>query len=592
MLARLDVLLRRYHALSSWLLILVGFAAYRGVLSCGFVYDDVQLILQNPFIKNPNLWTRIFLGSLFSFEGNGPGGGFYRPLTMFSYWLVCRVAGLDPAAYHLFLLALYALSVWIVFRIGRKLLQNDLAAFAGAILWALNPLHVEVVAWVSSMSDIGCTLFYLLGFWMFLRAEKPAPKNFWWHIAAAALYFPALFFKEMAFSFPLLLLAYWFCNPSQESWLRRAINWTPYVAAVGACGVIRVAVMGHFSQNSLVRRGTSQVAWAALGLLGQHAKLFFWPVNLSEFRDFNLAASLRSPWPWAVLLVIVVACAYRHRNPRLSFLVLWWVVALLPALNYRQLTIPIVADRFSYIASVGLCLAVGYLAFEWAPRSFPSIGRAWVVIGAFSVVTTLWALQTARTIPHWHNNDSLFDYSLRISPDAAEVHQVHGVVLQFRENDLVGAAREFRTALRLNEQSLHSSPAVTYDSYIGLGQVALLQGREAEALEYFNKAVQLSPSSYFAYDVLGSVYFPRGDYARAAGYLQDSVRVNPQDVQARFSLGLCWMKMGKPARAAEQFHAAREVEPTFYQAYAAEAAALDVAGDKAGAAQVRASIPK
>jgi tetratricopeptide (TPR) repeat protein len=591
-LARLDSLLRKYHTLSSWLLILVGFAAYRGVLSCGYVYDDVQLILQNPFIKNPHLWTRIFLGPLFSFEGTSSQGGFYRPLTIFSYWLVCRVAGLDPAAYHLFLLALYALSIWIVYRLGRKLLQNDLAAFAGATLWALNPLHVEVVAWVSSMSDIGCTLFYLLGFWMFLRAEDHAPENFWWHVAAAAAYFPALFFKEMAFSFPLLLLAYWFCNPSRESWLRRVINWIPYAVAVGACAVIRVAVMGHFSENSLIRRGTLQVAWAALGLLGKHAKLFFWPVNLSEFRDFNLAASLRSPWPWAVLLVIVVAFAYRHRNPRLSFLVLWWMVALLPTLNYRQLTIPIVADRFSYTASVGLCLAVGYLAFDWLPRRFPKIGQAWVMMGALAFVAAFWTVQTVRTIPHWRNNDALFDYSLRISPNAAEVHQVHGVVLQFRENDLDGAAREFRTALRLDAQSLHAAPGVTYNSYIGLGQVALLQGRDAEALEYFNKAVHLSPGSFFAYDVLGSVYFPRQDYARAAGYFQRSVQVDPQDVEARFYLGSCWMKMGKPTQAAEQFHSAREVDPTFYQAYVAEAAALAAAGDKTGAARVRASIPK
>jgi Tfp pilus assembly protein PilF len=350
--------------------------------------------------------------------------------------------------------------------------------------------------------------------------------------------------------------------------------------------------MGHFSQNSLIRRGTSQVAWAALGLLGQHAKLFLWPINLSEFRDFNLAASLQSPWPWGVLLVIVVACAYRHRNPRLSFLVLWWVVALLPALNYRQLTIPIVADRFSYTASVGLCLALGYLAFDWLPGHFQKLSRAWVMVGAFAVMAALWAVQTARTIPHWRNNDSLFDYSLRISPNAAEVHQVHGVVLQFRENDLDGAAREFHTALRLNEQSLHPAPAVTYNSDIGLGQVALLQGRQTEALDYFDKAVRLSPTSYFAYDVLGSVYFPRQDYTRAAEYFQQSVRVDPQDVEARFYLGSCWMKMGKPAQAAEQFRAAREVDPTFYQAYVTEAAALDAAGDKVGAAQVRASIPK
>ena len=96
-------------------------------------------------------------------------------------------------------------------------------------------------------------------------------------------------------------------------------------------------------------------------------------------------------------------------------------------------------------------------------------------------------------------------------------------------NDLEGAAREFRTALRLNAQSLQPTPTVTYNSYIGLGQVALLQGREPEALDYFNQAVHLLPDSDFAYDVLGSVYFPRGDYARAAEYFQQAVRVNPQD---------------------------------------------------------------
>jgi Flp pilus assembly protein TadD len=587
MLARLDGLLRKYQALSSWLLILVAVAVYREALACGFVYDDVHLILQNPFVKNPHLWRRIFLGSLFSFDGPGAQTGFYRPLSVFSYWLVCRVAGLDPGAYHLFLVVLYALSIWIVYRLGRKILQNELAAFAGALLWTLHPLHVEVVAWVASISDIGCTLFCLLGFWLFLRAEDHSPANFRWHAAAAAVYFPALFFKEMAFSFPLLLLAYWFCHSSAESWSRRALHWLPYVAAAGVCGVIRVAVMGHFSLNSPIRRFTAQVAGAAVGLLGQHAKLFFWPVNLSEFRDFDLAASVRSPWPWVALLVVAVACVWRHRDPRLSFLVLWWVVTLLPCLDYRQLSVPLVADRFSYLASVGLCLALGYLVFGWLPLHFPKVGHAWVVVGAIVAVATLWAAQTVRIIPHWRDNEALFDYSLHVSPNAAEVRASHGVVLQLLENDLDGAAREFRTALRLNAQNFRPTPAVTYTSYIGLGQVALLQGREPEALDYFDKAVHLLPNSSFAYDVLGSVYFPRSDYARAAEYFQQAVRVNPQDLGGRFFLGTCWMKLGKPAQAAGEFRAAREVDPDYFQAYEAEARALEAAGDRAGAARVR-----
>ncbi len=112
---------------------------YQGVLACGFVYDDVQQILQNPFVKNPHLWRRIFLGPVWSFVGHGTQAGFYRPLHIFTYWLVCRVAGFDPGAYHAFQLALYALSIWIVYRLGRKILRNELAAFAGALLWTLHP---------------------------------------------------------------------------------------------------------------------------------------------------------------------------------------------------------------------------------------------------------------------------------------------------------------------------------------------------------------------------------------------------------------------------------------------------------------------
>ena len=329
------------------------------------------------------------------------------------------------------------------------------------------------------------------------------------------------------------------------------------------------------------------MAWAAVGLLGQHAKLSFWPVNLSEFRDFDLAASLRSPWPWVALLVLAAAPVWRKYDPRLSFLVLWWVVTLLPCLNYRHLSTPLVADRFSYLPSVGLCLALGYLAFGWLPLHFPKVGHEWVVVGALAAVTTLWPAQIVRTIPHWRDNDALFDYSLRVSPNAAEVHAAHGMVLQFRENDLDGTAREFRTALRLNAQSLRPIPIVTYNSYIGLGQVALLQGREPEALDYFDKAVHLLPNSSFAYDVLGSVYFPHSDYARAAEYFQQAVRVNPQDMGVRFFLGTCWMKLGKPAQAAGEFRAAREVDPDYFQAYEAEGLSLEAAGDRAGAARVR-----
>jgi tetratricopeptide (TPR) repeat protein len=159
--------------------------------------------------------------------------------------------------------------------------------------------------------------------------------------------------------------------------------------------------------------------------------------------------------------------------------------------------------------------------------------------------------------------------------------------LQYREHDLEGARKEFETALRLNQASFAPLNTVAYESYISLGQIADLEGRHDEALAYFQKATRTLPYHSPAYDILGTVYFPRNNYAKAAEYFAHAVQVNPQDLGGRFYLGTCWMKLGKYREAAGQFRAAREIDPTYTQAYTAEAQALDAAGDGAGAAQVR-----
>lgn len=589
MLTRLNDLIKKHQALSTWVLILLAVIVYQGVLACGFVLDDVSLILQNPYIKNPHLWRQIFLAPMWAFLGHGAESSFYRPLGMLSIWLVCRVAGLNPVGYHVLQLALYILGIWMVFKIGRKLLGNELAAFAGALIWTLHPAHVEAVAWPSAIPDIGCGFFCLLGFWFFLRAEAQSPPALRHYALAAAMFFPALFFKELAFTFPLLILVYWFCFSSGASWRQRLVYWLPYVAAGVICAILRVAIMGHFSQNSLFRGFRPKVAWVAIALLGEHAKVLMWPVNLSEFREFQLAPSLHSPWPWMTMAVLAAAVVWRKRDPLLSFLLLWWVVLLLPCFDYRQLSFPLVEDQFSYLPSVGPCLALAYLIFEWAPKRFPNLVPTRVAAAAMAVVAVLWGVECVHAIPRWRDNDALFDYGLRVSPNTAMVRVSHGVVLQFR-NDLPGAAREYRTALKLNAESLRPLPPLDYDAYIGLGQIALIQGREPEALDYFNKAVHLLPHFSFGYEVLGAVYFPHGDYARAAEYFRKAVNASPLDTSARFYLGTCLVKLGQPAQAAEQFHAAREADPTYLQAYGAEAAALEAAGDHAQAVRIRSEM--
>ncbi len=590
MLTRLNDLLKNHRGLAGAALFLIPFVVFAlaGALANGFVYDDGLQILENPFVLNPALWSRIFTGSVMSFQGSHMD--FYRPLQIFAYWLVYRVAGPNPSAFHLLNLLLYAATVWLIFRLGRELLENHLAAFVGATLWALHPLHVEAVAWISALPDVGCGFFYLLAFLLFLRADRSGEGGLAGHALAALAYLPALFFKETALSFPLLLLAYWILLPGRSAtigWPGRLLRWAPYGLAVAAYLAVRTVALGRIIPTSNPWRVTLPVMSAAAGLLGQHTRLFFWPVHLNVFRTFELTSSLRSPWLWITMVTLLAVVWVRKRDPALGFLIIWWPMILAPALDIRYLSSPLLAERFSYLPSVGLCFAISSVMLLWAPRWVSSPKVAGLVLPGLALVMLLLAAQTARAIANWRDNETLLQYSIKQSPNAAALHFVRGIVLQYERGDVDGAVREFETALALNRTSLRPLPSVTYNCYLSLGQIAHQKGRPEEAVRYFEEAIQVLHDMSAAYDYLGSFYFPRRDYAKAAEYFSQAVKVNSYDVVARFFLGTCWMKLGRYQEAAEQFRAAREVDPAYWQAFEAEARALEAQGDSAAAARVR-----
>lgn len=591
MLTRWNAQIARHPRLAGAVLFLTTTLVFQRTLAGLFVFDDNALILGNPYITNPSYWQRLFLGSIWSFRGGAEQSHFYRPFQFWVYWVLYRIAGPNPAVFHALQLCVYAGTVWLVFRLGQKLLRHDLAAFFGALLWALHPLHVEAVAWISALSDTGSACLVIGSFLLFLRAESEATRPVARHALAALVYFPALFFKEMALSFPLLVVVYWVFLGERESWSRRALRWLPYALAAAGYIAVRIAALDRFSAAPQPWKISLRMITVAVGVLGQHAKLFFWPVNLNLARTFDFSGSLRSPWPWLTLLAILAVFVLRKRQPVLGFLVAWWAIALLPCLDVRQLVGLPVGDRFSYLPSVGPCLAIAFGALVLLPQCLSHLEPARVTLPALLVVLALWTVQDIRTVPNWHDDAALWNHTARAAPDSALAHLFQGILLEQQKGDLDGAAREYETALRLNEVSFRPTAGMIYECDLGLGRIALMKGRTGDAVAYFEKAVHVAPVLSPAYRALGALYFPQGNYAKAAQYFVRVVKINPQDVEARFYLGTCWMKLGKPAQAAGEFHAAREVAPDYFQAYDAEARALESAGDAAGAARVRSLKP-
>lgn len=570
---------------------LLMFFVYVDSLSCKFVFDDIPQILENPFITNAGFWHRIFAGSVWSFRGAAENDNFYRPLQFAVYWLLYRANGPNPGVFHFFQIILCAGTAWLVFQVGRELSGNDLAAWGGALLWALHPQHVETVTWISALPDAGAAYFGILAFLLFLRAEKSGKASWARYGLASLAYFPALFFKESAITFPLLLLVYWFFFPGNSTWKQKALRCLPFATVLAVYLSIRIRALGGLTQSPQGLKFSRDVFAAALGLLGQHFKLFFWPMRLSAFRVFEVGPSLHSPWAWLALLTLVAAFGFRRREPLLAFLVSWWVITLAPCLDYRMVSFPL-ADRFSYMPSVGLALAVAYLLIEKTPRLFPKMNLAPALAAVIAVVALAYALQVVDLVPSWADNVALWTYSLKVSPDSALVHLFQATLLRTRDGNMPAAQREYQTALRLNGQSVRPLAGVSYECYLALGQIELLYGHIPKAINYYQMAIRLGPEHSPAYRSLGALYFPQGKYQEAAKYFTTAVQLNPQDVEARFFLGTCLLKLDRPREAAVQFHAARTVDPTYIEAYEAEARALEAAGDRTEAVQVRSLAPK
>jgi protein O-mannosyl-transferase len=587
--------LREHPLMVAGALVLITFAAYAPALANGFAFDDEQVIVQNPFVADPSWWRHIFSTPAWAFVGVKSWANYYRPFQIFCYWAVWRLAGPNPGAYHLLQLILYAASVWLLYRVAFELIGQETAAFAGALLWALHPLHVEAVAWAAALPDVGVGFFVLLALLLFLRAERDGRAFDARHVVAAVCFGLALFFKENALCLPPLLVAYWFFLARPESWIKRLLRLVPYVAALGVYVAIRVSVLGHFAAGANILNVSRAVVGSAVALLGAHLWLFLWPVALSPTRAFNWVTWLHSPWPWAALVLIVAAWLLRKRLPLFAFFIFTWLIALIPCLDVRQITTPFAADRYSYLPTVGLSLAVAWLFLAHLPklrwRGVPVQAAA----ATLAVVAIFWTVSTEASIPHWRNSQALMQFGMKADSNAAAPHIYKGIDLQYRFGDLEGAAREYRTAMRINEENKPFIVPVVCQAELGLGQIANLDGRPKEALKYYNEVLRLCPDgheTFAVYDAMGSMAFLKGHYAEAAEHFRKAVKWGPVDVSGHYYLGTCEMKLGHPREAAEQFRIVRQIDPRLRPAYMAEAMALEAAGDAAGAARVRALAPQ
>lgn len=512
--------------------------------SFDFVTLDDQLYVQG----NPMVQRGVSLDGL-SWAFTTFHATNWHPLTWLSHMLDAEILGVGPGGPHLVNLGLHAANTWILFACLSAATSTRWRSAAVAALFAVHPLHVESVAWISERKDVLSTFFELasmLAWIRWTRSKRPGVFG-----ASVALFALALLAKPMPVTLPfvLLLMDAWPLDRGRTmGWRRLVAEKAPFFALSIASSIMTWLAQSRGATSTLFdvplgeRLANTVVSY---GLYLAHA---FWPVGLIGFYP-HPAVEGREHAGWLVLVCATVLAAislfawrWRRSRPWFAWGWCWFLGTLVPVIGIAQVGQQALADRYAYVPLVGVCVASVWWSAELVARSSGArqqVAAAWVVV-VLGLGITSW-FQSA----HWRNGITLFERCVEVMPDSALLWSSLGdAETQQGAGDRAIAA--YRKALELDD----GFPRAT----VGLGVALARQGQFAEALPLLERGVTLDPHDANAWYGLGAIRGNRGDHRGAARAFEEALECSPTDENAL--AGLCFARhaLGDRAGAMEALH--------------------------------------
>ncbi len=516
------------------LIFAAAFLTFLPALSADFVdsWDDYDNVVNNTGVHGLRaaqlrwMWT-------------GTVGGHWIPLTWMSFGLNYALDGVNPRGYHLLNLLLHAASATVFFFIVRRLLraagsaaaEPDLsvgAAFA-ALLFAVHPLRVESVVWVTERKDVLCGFFFMLAVLAYLRAAGGATLRRGWTYASLAATAAALLSKAAALPLPAVLLlldVYPLGRVRIIGWRRCLLEKLPWaaLAAIGAFIALRVVLMGNMVTGYETYGPGSRVAMTAYTFSFYPAR-WLWPLRLIPLYELPVEVHLLAPRfliP-ALAFVAVTALLFALRRIFPAGLAAWTlsVLMLLPISGIVHSGHQLAHDRYSYLSGLGFAALAGggltrLLNARSRGRVSALIARS-VLAGAAAVLLVL-AVGAWDQSKIWQDSETLWRWSVNMDPDCSVCWNNLGTSLS-AHNRHPEAEEAFRKAFALRPKR------ATLASNIGIALYRQMKVREAE--EMLHLALSLDRNDTRALASLGAVYSQQGKYAEALPIYRQAFAQDP-----------------------------------------------------------------
>ncbi len=530
-------------------IVLITLLAYLPALHGGFIWDDDSHVTDSAALRTLHglvtIWAK-------------PGAVMqYYPLVHTGFWIQYHLWHLNAFGYHFVSILLQACNAILLWMVLRQLKVGG--AWLAAALFAIHPVQVESVAWISEQKNLLSGAFYLGAMLAYLRfcpldAEQPQAKRRWWYYGLAFVFFvAAMLSKTVACTWPLtiLLLMWW-----KRGEIRRGDVWllAPFVVVGALLGFVTTWV-------EIYCTGARGIEWSLTifdrALIAGRAVWFYaakkvWPENLTFiYPRWNINAG--QWWQWSFLLALAVVMAGlwggRRRIGRGPVVaMLFFVLTLGPALgfvNVYPMRYSFVADHFQYMASIGLIVGMvsaGMMVVR--DRVLRTVLGAGVVV---SLAVLTWQQSHA-----YESAETLWRDTLAKNPGCWMAHNNLGIVLAHR-GDVAGARSEYQEALQTNPES--------YEACNNLGNLLMQESQPAMSVSKYREALRIEPGYVAARCNLAKAL---GQLARTEAAIQQYrivLEMKPDDVDVHYNLGITLGKQGRIREACEQFAEVLKYQP-------------------------------
>jgi len=544
------------------LLAVVTFAVYWQVRDFEFVsYDDPLYVAANRHVqKGLTLETVVW-----SFTDATRVTNYWVPLTWLSILLDYELYGRNAGGYHLTNLMLHLLNVVLLFLLLRQMTGAFWRSAFAAALFALHPLHVESVAWVTERKDVLSTFFWmatLIAYGGYVR--RPGLGCYLWTLTLFCL---GMMAKPMLVTLPfvLLLLDYW---PLQRfdtggglrmgaarKLIFEKVLFLLIVLAAGVATFLTQQAGGAVKSLASVPFGV-RLANVPVAYLTYIAKLLY-PVRLAFLYPHSGALPL---WQWAgaslfLAIVTFLVLRFSGKRPYLAVGWLWYLGTLVPVIGLVVIGPHVVADRYAYVPLIGL-----YLLAAWGiPELLPQ-GRCRrpALAAAASVVLAMLAAATHAQVRTWQNSTSLFEHALEVTDHNVVAYNNLGAVCQ-QKGKTAEAENLYLQALKIEADNI--------EALMNLGILWKHLGRVDEARRCFRKVLKIYPEFKDAHFNMALALSDQGKAAQAASHYAAALRIDPSFVQAHNNLGIILEGQGRTAGAIKHYLAAVQTDPEYKEAH-------------------------